>query len=181
YEVFNWFHYYLEVERGFASEVAGWVTASQWVAGALGAFLGGWACDRLSRRLGIRWGCRWPVVIGLLIAAVLLVVGALSPNPMVAATLLALCFFFNQMTEASFWVASMSIGGAMAGSAGGVMNTGANAMGIANAMLIPLFAQALGWTFAISSGALFAVVAVGFMLFVRADRTVDLASSPERR
>lgn len=174
YEVFNWFHLYLVDQRGFEPQVAGWVTSSQWIAGALGALLGGWLCDRLSVRLGIRWGCRWPVIGGLLVAAGLLVGGATSTDPVIAATLLALCFFFNQMTEAAFWVASMSIGGVMAGSAGGVMNTGANAMGIANAMLIPLFAQWLGWTFAIGSGALFALAGVAFMLFVRADRPVDL-------
>lgn len=173
YEVFNWFHLYLVEQRGFDAQVAGWVTSSQWIAGAVGALLGGWLCDRLSLRYGVRWGCRWPVIGGLLVAAVLLVGGAVATGPVLAATLLALCFFFNQLTEAAFWVASMSIGGRLAGSAGGVMNTGANAMGIANAMLIPLFAQALGWTFAIGSGALFALLGVGCMLLVRADRTVD--------
>ncbi len=174
YEVFNWFHLYLVDQRGFDAEVAGWVTSSQWVAGAAGAALGGWLCDRLCVRLGLRWGCRWPIIGGLLIAAVLLVGGSMSENPALAATLLALCFFFNQLTEGAFWAASMSIGGAMAGSAGGVMNTGANAMGIANAFLVPWFALAFGWTFAIASGALFALAGVGFMLLVRADRTVDL-------
>lgn len=174
YEVFNWFHLYLVEQRGFDATVAGWVTSSQWVAGAAGAALGGWLCDRLSRRLGLRWGCRWPIVGGLIVAAVLLVGGANSTSPVLAATLLALCFFFNQLTEGAFWCASLSIGGRLAGSAGGVMNTGANLMGIGNAMLIPLFAQALGWTFAMASGAGFALLGAALMLFVRADRTLTV-------
>ena len=50
------------------------------------------------------------------------------------------------------------------------MNTGANVMGIINALLIPFIAQAFGWTFAIASGAVFALLGLVFMLLVRADR-----------
>jgi len=56
------------------------------------------------------------------------------------------------------------------------MNTGANAMGVINALLVPWFALMFGWTFAISSGAVFALVGAGLMLMVRADRTVDSAA-----
>lgn len=174
YEVFNWFYFYLVDQRGFDPVTAGWVTSSQWIAGAAGAALGGWLCDRLCRRLGLRWGSRLPIVAGLLICGALLAAGAVAEAPAVAVTLLALCFFFNQMTEGAYWASSISIGGRLAGSAGGVMNTGANLMGIANAMLVPWFAQGLGWTFAIASGALFALAGAVFMLLVRADRPVDL-------
>jgi ACS family glucarate transporter-like MFS transporter len=174
YEVFNWFYLYLVEQRGFDPVVAGWITSTQWLAGAAGAALGGWLCDRLCRRYGLRWGSRLPVVVGLVVSGALLVGGATSTTPVVAVTLLALCFLFNQVTEGAYWSSSISIGGAVAGSAGGVMNTGANLMGIANAMLIPVFAQAFGWTVAIGSGALFALAGAIFMLAVRADRRVDL-------
>ncbi len=174
YEVFNWFYFYLVDQRGFDPVTAGWVTSSQWIAGAAGAALGGWLCDGLCRRLGLRWGSRLPIVGGLLICGALLAGGAMAEAPAVAVTLLALCFFFNQVTEGAYWASSISIGGRLAGSAGGVMNTGANVMGIANAMLVPWFAQGFGWTFAIASGALFALAGAVFMLLVRADRTIDL-------
>ncbi|MEE4174128.1 MAG: MFS transporter [Xanthomonadales bacterium] len=174
YEVFNWFYLYLVEQRGFDPVTAGWVTSSQWIAGAAGAALGGWLCDRLCRRLGLRWGSRLPIVIGLLICGALLAAGAVADTPALAVALLALCFFFNQVTEGAYWASSISIGGRLAGSAGGVMNTGANVMGIANAMLVPWFAQAFGWTFAIASGALFALAGAVFMLLVRADRPLDL-------
>lgn len=174
YEVFNWFYLYLVEQRGFDPVTAGWVTSSQWIAGAAGAALGGWLCDRLCQRLGLRWGSRLPIVVGLLVCGILLAAGAVAETPALAVTLLALCFFFNQVTEGAYWASSISIGGRLAGSAGGVMNTGANVMGIANAMLVPWFAQAFGWTFAIASGALFALAGAVFMLLVRADRPVDL-------
>jgi membrane associated rhomboid family serine protease len=52
------------------------------------------------------------------------------------------------------------------------MNTGANVMGVVNALLVPFFAHAFGWSFAIASGAIFAMIGVVFMLLVRADHVV---------
>jgi len=113
------------------------------------------------------------VIIGMSMSAVLLLIGALHPAPYIAVTAMVLLFFFNQMNEGPYWASSVAVGGKHAGSAGGVMNTGANVMGVVNALLVPFFAQAFGWTFAIASGAVFALIGVGFMLLVRADQTVD--------
>ncbi|NNK34027.1 MAG: MFS transporter [Xanthomonadales bacterium] len=173
YIVFNWFFYYLVEVREFAATDAGFISSAQWIAGAAGAALGGWLCDRLCGRLGLRWGCRWPVIIGMAASAALLLVGAFHGTPAVAVTALVLCFFFNQLNEGPYWATSVAVGGRHAGAAGGVMNTGANVMGIVNALLVPLLAARLGWTAAIASGAAFAVLGILFMLLVRADRTVD--------
>lgn len=62
---------------------------------------------------GVRWGCRWPVVIGCSVSATLLVGVTLHPNAYAAA-----------------------IGGLHSGAAFGLMNTGANLMGFVNALLL---------------------------------------------
>lgn len=170
YIVFNWFFYYLVEVREFSATDAGFVASAQWMAGAAGAALGGWLCDRMCKRLGLRWGCRWPVIIGMTLSAVLLLIGALHPAPFIAVSAMVLLFFFNQMNEGPYWATSVAVGGEHAGAAGGVMNTGANVMGVVNALLVPFFASAFGWTFAIASGAIFAMIGVVFMLLVRADR-----------
>ena len=174
YEVFNWFHYYLIEVRQFDAQTAAFVTSSQWIAGAVGAALGGWLCDALCRSHGIRIGCRWPIIIGLLGCALLLAGGALQENPALAAAMLALCFFFQQITEGAFWSSSIAIGNQLAGAAGGVMNTGANAVGVLGAMMIPWFAEWFGWTFAIGSGAIFAALGGILLLFVRVDEPIRL-------
>jgi ACS family glucarate transporter-like MFS transporter len=172
YIVFNWFFYYLVEVREFSATDAGFVASAQWMAGAAGAALGGWLCDRMCNRLGLRWGCRWPVIIGMTMSAVLLLVGAMHPAPYIAVTAMVLLFFFNQLNEGPYWATSIAVGGRHAGAAGGVMNTGANVMGVVNALLVPFFAHAFGWTFAIASGAIFAMIGVVFMLLVRADHVV---------
>ena len=172
YVVFSWGYYYLVKVRGFSEQDAGFLTSAQWLAAGIGAALGGWTCDGLCRRLGLRWGCRWPVIVGMLASALLLLGVALHPDPMVAAVLLGLCFLFNQSTEGPYWATSTAIGGRHAGAAGGLLNTGANLMGFVNALLLAGLAERFGWTVAIGVGAAFAVTGAILILFVRADRPV---------
>jgi ACS family glucarate transporter-like MFS transporter len=176
YIVFNWFYYYLVEVRQFSATDAGFVASAQWIAGAAGATLGGWLCDRMCRSLGLRWGCRWPVVIGMGVSVVLLLIGAFHSSAAVAVSAMVLLFFFNQLNEGPYWATSIAVGGSQAGAAGGVMNTGANAMGIVNSLLVPFLATVFGWTVAIASAAVFALLGIGFMLLVRADRCIDDAA-----
>ncbi len=173
YVVFSWGFYYLVKVRGFSEQDAGFLTSAQWLAAGVGAALGGWVCDRLCRHLGLRWGCRWPIVVGLLASAALLLGVALHPRAEVAALLLGLCFFFNQTTEGPYWATATAVGGRHAGATSGLMNTGANLMGFVNALLLALVADAFGWQTAIAIGAGFALVGAVLILLVRADCQID--------
>lgn len=173
YEVFNWFFYYLVSIRGFGGQEAGFLTSSQWIAGAVGAAAGGWICDQLCKRIGLRWGCRWPAIAGMTISGLFLIGGALTSNSYLAVGLLAACFLFNQLTEGAYWATSIAIGGEQAGTAGGVMNTGGNLCGVVNALLVPVTAQMFGWTFAIATGGIFALIGAGLWFFIRPDRPIN--------
>lgn len=174
YEIFNWFYYYLVEVREFDAQTAGYVLSTQWIAGAAGAAIGGWLCDHLCKITGLRWGCRWPIIIGLTASGILLIAGAMHTDPLIAVVLLALCFFFNQVTEGTYWATSIAIGGQFAGSAGGVMNTGANLVGVLNALVIPWLADAMSWPIAIASGGVVSFIGAGLLLLVRADRRIEL-------
>lgn len=175
YVVFTWGYYYMVTVRGMGLQEAGFLTSAQWVAGAAGAFSGGWVGDYLCKRLGMRWGCRWPIVIGCSLSALLLLGVAFHPNAYVAAGMLGACFFFNQFTEGAFASNGAAIGGRHAGSVYGLFNTGANLMGFVNAILLSSIAATLGWTVAIAMGSVFAVLSVVFILFSRADEQMDQA------
>ena len=169
YLFFNWFFYYLVEVRGFSAEEAAGLSAVQWILGAIGAWLGGLSCDRLIRRLGMRAGSRVIPIIGLIASGALLVAGAQATDPFMVVTLLGMSFGFNQLTEAGYWSAAIAIGGRYAGTAGGMMNTGANLVGFAGALIVPLVAGTFGWTVAIASGSLAAFAGSVLWLFVRAD------------
>lgn len=170
YVVFTWGYYYLVTIRGFSPQEAGFLTSAQWIAGGAGAAFGGWLGDRLCRRIGLRWGCRWPIVIGSAVSALLLLGVALHPDPKTAAFMLGLCFFFNQSTEGAYGANAAAVGGRHAGAAFGLMNTGANLMGFFNALLLSGVAAVFGWKVAIAMGAAFAMLAIVFILLSRADR-----------
>jgi MFS transporter, ACS family, glucarate transporter len=183
YLFFNWFFYYLVEVRGFDAEQAATLTASQWIVGTLGAALGGRLCDARMRRDGLRKGVRVVPVVGLVACAVLLVAGALAPSPILAVVLLAACFGCTQLTDPGFWAATIAVGDRYASSATGILNTGGNLVGFAGALSVPLTARWLGWTWAIASGALMALIAAVLWIWIRADQPMavsDLAgeSSP---
>ncbi|MBT4518996.1 MAG: MFS transporter [Halieaceae bacterium] len=175
YVVFSWGFYYLVKIRGFDAQEAGFLTSAQWMFAGAGAALGGWYGDFLCQKLGLRWGYRLPIVIGLVISALLLIGVAVTPNAYAAAAMLGLCFFFNQTTEGSYWGSSIAIGGRHAGASGGLLNTGANAMGFINALLLSLVADTFGWATAIAIGAGFALLGAIFALMVRCDEPVNQA------
>jgi len=178
YLFFNWFFYYLVEVRGFESEQAASLTAAQWIIGAVGATLGGLLCDRTMRRFGLRRGARILPVVGLVASALLLALGARAEDPAIAVVLLAACFGFNQVTEASFWATTIAVAGRHASSAAGVLNTGGNVVGFVGALLVPLTADALGWTWAMASGALVALVGAALWLWIRADQPMVGAGPP---
>jgi MFS family permease len=175
YVVFTWGFYYLVTVRGFAAQEAGFLTSAQWIGAGAGAALGGWFCDRQCHRIGLRWGCRLPIIIGMVTSAVLIIGVAVTPNAYVAAGMLGLCFFFNQTTEGAYWAGSIAIGGRHAGAAGGLMNTGGNGIGFVNAILLSTVAQYFGWTVAMAIGAVFALAGAALILLVKVDQPVDQA------
>jgi ACS family glucarate transporter-like MFS transporter len=174
YLFFNWFFYYLVEVRGFAQEQAASLSAAQWMIGAVGATLGGLLCDRTMRRFGARRGARVLPVVGLVGSALLLALGAWTTDPMLAVALLAGCFGMNQLTEAGFWATTIAVGGRHASTAAGVLNTGGNLVGFFGALLVPMTAQALGWSWAIASGAIVALVGAALWIWIRGDQAMSV-------
>jgi sugar phosphate permease len=172
YLMFNWVFYYLVEVRGFASQQAGFFTSIQWIAAAVGATLGGFLCDFLCRRRGLRRGCAWPAMAGVAASGLFLLFGSLTMSAYIAVACLAMSFLCNQITEAAFWAAGIGLGGRNAAAACGVMNTGGNAAGFVNALLVPVTAAAFGWTAAMVTGTLFAFLSAALWLFIRADEPV---------
>ena len=169
YLFFNWFFFYLVDVKGFSATDAGSLTAVLWILGAVGATAGGFVCDLMVGRFGVRLGLRYLTITAMILSATFLMIGALSANIAVAVVALCICFGCNQLIEAPMWVATMAVSGRHAQVATGVLNTGGNLTGIVGGMLVPVTAKFLGWPVAISTGALFSIVAAVLWIFIRAD------------
>jgi ACS family glucarate transporter-like MFS transporter len=170
YFFFNWLFIYLVENRGFKVLEGGYYAAIPWIVGAVGAVAGGAACDRLSVSLGKRRSHRLVAIPGLLVSGALLLAAAFAAAPLAAVVFLSLCLAFQQMTDAVYWSAGISVSGRHAAAATGVMNTGGNAVGGVGALLVPLTVRALGWPAALATGAGFAAAGALLWLWIRADR-----------
>jgi ACS family glucarate transporter-like MFS transporter len=170
YFFFNWLFIYLVEHRGFKVLEGGYYASAPWISGAIGSLVGGIVCDRISVRFGKRRGHRWLAMSGLALAGVLIVAAAVASAPRAAVLLLSLCLGAQQMTEAVFWSAAISVSGKHASSACGVMNTGGNIVGGVGALLVPLTVASLGWPAALATGAAFAVAGALLWCCIRADR-----------
>jgi ACS family glucarate transporter-like MFS transporter len=169
YLFFNWFFYYLTEIRHVPATLGGYFIAAQWMVGAVAAVAGGIVCDRLSMRYGPRIGCRASAIGGMVLSAPLLVAGTLATSPILSVALLSLSFGCVQFADGTYWAATMRIAGPQSQSATGMLNTGGNIAGGIGAVLVPVLAGKVGWTVAVASGGIFALVAALLWLGVRPD------------
>ncbi|MDP9199073.1 MAG: MFS transporter [Pseudomonadota bacterium] len=175
----QWLFTYLVEERGFSLLESGFLYVLPFATGALLAVVGGFTCDFLCRRIGARWGCRIPAMLGLTLVAVFLLAGSQAVNPYVAVGLLSLCFGFTQFTEGAFGAGASYTGGPHAATAYGVVNTGGNAAGFL-APVVGMLVDQAGWLWTLASGSVFALVGAGLWLFIDVERRLVHRGSTAR-
>ena len=178
YFFFNWLYIYLVDVRKFEALKGGAFAAAPWIAGAVGALLGGVACDRISSRYGFRWGPRVVSIVGLTLAGIFIIAAGAAVSPHVAVIFLCLCLASQQFTDAAAWAAAMMVGGRHSAAACGVLNTGGNVVGGIGALLVPISARALGWPAALGIASLFALVGAIVWIWIEADRPARAEPAP---
>jgi len=170
YIFFSWFYIYLVDVRGFGLLEGGFYASLPFVVGSLAAGVGGWVCDALCRRIGPRWGCRLPAVVGLVLVAGFLFAGATATNEYLAVVFLSICFGATQFTEGAYWSGATFVAGHHTAAATGVLNTGGNLAGAIASPLVPILAHHFGWLIALATGSLFALLAAALWFWIRVDR-----------
>ena len=160
YIFFYWLYYYLGEVRKLSVEDTAFYTTLPFLAWVVMMPLGGWLADHLVSRYGIKRGLRW-VAVGSLLISVFGLVAALNvveTNSLVA--LLSLSFGCAAIADVVFWAAVISVAGAQAGAAGGLMNTGGNFGGAIAPFVTPLIASKYGWSAGLYAGAFIALLGV---------------------
>lgn len=164
-----WLYTYLVEQRGFGILQSGFATGLPFVAAMVLAPGAGVLSDALSERLGRSWGRRIVAMTALVLSAAFLVVGVDVTSAFQAVAGLSLAVGFLLCTEPAYWGAVMDLGGADAGTAGGIMNTAGNLGGVVSTALVPVLVAHFGWRTAIGSAAGLAVGAALLWLLVRVD------------
>ena len=142
-----WLYIYLTEQRGFTVMQSGFYTALPFAVAIPLVPMAGYLCDLLAARHGA-WGRRVVGMTGLGLSAVFLVIGINVASPAQALVGLSLAVGFLLCTEPAYWSTSMDLGGAYAGTAGGIMNMAGNLGGVVSTALVPILVSHFGWPFA---------------------------------
>lgn len=164
YVYLSWFYLYLVNVRGFGLLRGAVYAAAPFVAIAALCPLGGWVTDRMVGKLGINRGRAWVGGLGMLLAAVSILLGAYTESPFVALGLLSLGAGWLYFSVGAYWASTVDLSKSHAGTLSGIMNTGANIGGTLSPTLTPWLAERIGWDAALGAAA--AVALLGCVLWL---------------
>lgn len=172
---FSWFYIYLLKVRGLNLRASAFYSALPPVAMVICSLLGGLINDQLTGAYGKRVGRCGIAVFALFLAAILLIIGSHASSPHLASIVLAGGAGALYLSQSSYWSVTADIAGPRAGSASGFMNMGGQFGGAATAVLTPLIALHLGWTYSFLIAA--ALSAAGALAWLTVDPSRNLVRS----
>ncbi len=176
YFFMTWLPQYLERARGFNLRETSLLAALPWLAIAAGCLLGGLLSDSLVKRYGRRVGLRTPGIIGMPIAALMIVGAILTPSAGIAAAFLTAAAGFAALGIASAWSTCLAIGGRHGGVVSGAMNMFGNLGGTVCPIVFGQSLERLGsWNVPLASVAV--LYAISGLLWWAVDPEVVLDHS----
>ena len=140
----TWFPTYLVKGRGLTEAEMGVYAALPFILGATGNIIGGFLCDRLSRRFGLAQGRRMVGAGSLFVSALFLVGVASTTGKISGVVLLALGFGVMDCMLPAAWAMCLDIGGRYGGAVSGAMNTAGQAGGFVCTVLFGYLVKAFG-------------------------------------
>jgi ACS family glucarate transporter-like MFS transporter len=175
---FSWFFIYMAQVRGLNLKASALVSVTPFIAMSLCSLAGGFISDRLTKKIGLRWGRGGIAAVSFVLTAVFLVVGSRVQGPYGASMILAGGAGALYLSQSSFWAVSADISGARSGVVSGVMNMGCQIGGAVTASLTPYIASRIGWIAAFVFAAALAAMGGAMWLLVDPSRPVASNSSP---
>jgi ACS family glucarate transporter-like MFS transporter len=164
---FSWFFIYLSRVRHLDLKSSAFYGMLPFIAMAICSQAGGWIGDRLTTAYGKRVGRCGLAGASLAVAAVFIALSTQAADARLATVVLAGGAGAIYLSISSFWSVTADIGGASAGTASGVMNTGNQLAGALTSVATPWIAGNFGWTASFLTAA--AVCAVGAVVWLVVD------------
>jgi ACS family glucarate transporter-like MFS transporter len=171
---FSWFHRYLFKVRGLDLKSSAFYSTLPPLAMVACSLLGGVINDKLSKLYGKRVGRCGIAAFALFLTAILLVLGSQTASAQLGSMVLAGGAGALYLAQSSYWSVTADIAGARAGSTSGFMNMGAQLGGGVTAVLTPVIAIHLGWTYPFLFAAILS--ALGALAWLLVDPRRDLES-----
>jgi MFS transporter, ACS family, glucarate transporter len=172
---FSWFHRYLFKVRGLDLKSSAFYSTLPPLAMVACSLLGGVINDKVTKAYGKRFGRCGIGGFALFLTAILLVLGSQSTSAQLASMVLAGGAGALYLAQSSYWSVTADIAGSRAGSTSGFMNMGAQLGGGVTAVLTPVIAQRLGWTYPFLFAAILSALGAIAWLFVDPRKNLDIA------
>jgi MFS transporter, ACS family, glucarate transporter len=169
---FSWFHRYLFKVRGLDLKSSAFYSTLPPLAMVACSLLGGLINDKMTKAFGKRAGRCGIAAFALFLTALLLVLGSRAVSAQLASLVLAGGAGALYLAQSSYWSVTADIAGPRAGSTSGFMNMGAQLGGGVTAVLTPVIAIHLGWTYPFIFAA--ALSALGAIAWLAVDPGKDL-------
>jgi MFS family permease len=159
--------------RGLSEREVGLYGAWPFVLGMLGNVAGGQLSDHGARQFGLGPGRRFVGTASLAIAALLILVSALTPGKAAAIVLLSLGFGAMDCMLPAAWAICLDLGKEHSGAVAGTMNSAGQAGGLACSVLFGYLVGATG-RYDLPLFVIAAMLVVSALLFTRIDPTRPL-------
>ena len=174
---FGWFPVYLVKGAGFTEAQMGVFAALPFLMGTAGNITGGFICDRLATRFGLRNGRRLVGTASLAASSLLLVGMTITRDHSTVVVLSSLGFGVADLMLPAAWAVCLDIGRSHAGVVTGVMNTAGQLGGFVCSVLFGYVVSATG-NYQVPVWVVAAMVMTAAILFTRIDATRQLFEEP---
>ncbi len=169
YLVTFWSFLYLVQDRKVTVLEGGWLASLPFVVAGAAAAAGGGLADRLRVRWGDRIGMRVLPLAALPSSAVFLFLTVTATSAYGAVAALCLGFACVELTEGSFWGATMRLAPSDTMAATAVLNTGGNLGGVVATPIIAVLSVNHGWTSVFATGVVTSLAAAALWLTIDAE------------
>ncbi len=170
YLVTFWCFLYLVQERHFTLLESGSLASLPFASAAVAATVGGRLCDALCVRYGVRTGMRIVPALALPAAAAFLIITGSVTSAYLAVATLCLAFACTELTEGTYWAATMRVAPRRCMPATALLNMGGNLGGVVATPTIAALSAAHRWTSVFALGATLAVLAAVVLVLVDVER-----------
>ncbi len=165
----TWIHTYLVKGRGFSEDALSW-SALPYAFGAAANLMGGFACDAIAKRWGVRWSRRAVGMAGMLLAASGLVCTVFAGGQTAVILCLSLAYAGITFQQPVVWTACLDIGGRRGGAVSGFMNTAGQTGGAISSVVFGYIVKASG-NYNAPLIPMAAFLVMGMVLWARVDVT----------
>ena len=177
YFYFAWFYLYLVDERGFSVKSGGFYTMAPFLTCAVAGPFGGWLSDRLCIQYGKRFGRCGLAFASMMGTGILLLVGAVTENAVIAVVLLSLSLGTLYLSLSSFWAVTIDLTRTYAGTASGLMNMGGNLGGTISPTITPYIAHSYDWATSLYVMGILSILGGLCWLGIHPEREIDLSDT----